>query len=111
VLGRGLFSGKYGVTSRFGSKDTRASDPQFCAKELKRSLEISRVLRDVGARYDKSAAQTAIRWVLDKSFVTCALIGAKNSNQVEENAGAVGWSLDQGDLEKLNHIAVTKVLD
>ncbi len=102
VLGRGLFSGKYGVTSRFGEKDTRVRDPQFRGKELERNIEILRGLAKVGARYGKSAAQAAIRWVLDKPFLTCALVGAKTPAQIEENAGAVGWSLHEEDLERLN---------
>lgn len=101
VLGRGLFSGKYGINSSFGENDTRNKDLEFGDKELKKNIAISRVLEEVGARYGKSAVQTAIRWVLDKPFVTCALVGAKSPDQVEENAGALGWSLDEEDLKRL----------
>jgi len=109
VLGRGLFSGKYGAGSRFGEKDTRGNDPEFQGKQLARNIEISRVLGEVGAKHGKSAAQTAIRWVLERQFVTCALVGAKSPRQVAENAGALGWSLDEEDLERLNQITETKV--
>ena len=104
VLGRGLFSGKFAADSGFGDNDTRVRDPEFQDKELERNIKISRVLAEVGLRHGKSAAQIAIRWVLEKPFVTCALIGAKTAAQVEENAGAVGWSLDREDLDRLNRI-------
>lgn len=104
VLGRGLFSGKYVTTSSFGEKDTRSRDPEFIEEELERNVEISRVIAEVGSRYGKSAAQTAIRWALEKPFLTCALVGAKTQVQVEENAGAIGWSLDEEDLEILNSL-------
>lgn len=109
VLGRGLFSGKFGTNSRYGDKDTRSRDPQFQEKELEHNLEISGVLTEVGERYSKSAAQTAIRWVLEKPFVTCALVGAKSPLQIEENAGSLGWFMDQEDLERLNQLTETKV--
>jgi aryl-alcohol dehydrogenase-like predicted oxidoreductase len=111
VLGRGLFSGKYGINSRFGDRDTRSRDPQFRGNELENNLEILQALTEVGRRYSKSAAQSAIRWVLEKPFVSCALVGAKSPFQVEENAGALGWSLDQMDLRCLNRIAGERVSD
>ncbi len=110
VLGRGLFSGKFGTDSKFGDNDTRGRDPEFQDKELKRNIDISRELTEVGTRQGKSAAQTAIRWVLEKPFVTCALIGAKSPRQVEENVGALGWSLDEDELERLNRLEGEKGL-
>jgi len=110
VLGRGLFSGKYSIKSEFGENDTRSRDQQFREKDLERNIEISRMLSEVGARYGKSASQTAIRWVLDKSFVTCALVGAKTPAQVEENAGSLGWCMVEEDLERVNLLKSPKVL-
>jgi aryl-alcohol dehydrogenase-like predicted oxidoreductase len=110
VLGRGLFSGKFGANPRFGDNDTRGRDPEFQDKELERNIQISRALTEVGARHGKSAAQTAIKWVLEKPFVASALVGAKSPGQVEDNVGALGWTLDEHDLERLNRLAGEKVL-
>jgi myo-inositol catabolism protein IolS len=109
VLGRGLFSGKFGTNSRFGDNDTRSRDPEFQDKELAKNIQISRALTEIGRRHGKSAAQTAIRWVLEKPFVTCALVGAKTPAQIEENVGSLGWSLDEGDLERLDRLGEEKV--
>jgi aryl-alcohol dehydrogenase-like predicted oxidoreductase len=101
VLGRGIFSGKYGRSTSFGKNDTRAKDPEFREKNLNANLEIVKLLGIVGERYGKSPAQIAIRWTLNKPFVTCALVGAKTPAQVEENSASVGWSLTVEDLEML----------
>jgi aryl-alcohol dehydrogenase-like predicted oxidoreductase len=68
---------------------------------LTHALDLAGCLRAVGARYGRSPAQTAIRWVLDNEQVTCALVGAKTLAQVRENVGALGWSLESTDRERL----------
>jgi aryl-alcohol dehydrogenase-like predicted oxidoreductase len=32
--------------------------------------------------------------------------GAKNQKQAEENAGALGWSVDDDDLDRLDRVAL-----
>jgi aryl-alcohol dehydrogenase-like predicted oxidoreductase len=102
VLGRGLFSGRYGKSVSFGKNDTRTKEPEFYEDNLDANLNIGGLLAKVGERYGKSAAQVAIRWTLDKPFVTCALVGAKTPEQVEENVASVGCSLTEEDLEILD---------
>jgi aryl-alcohol dehydrogenase-like predicted oxidoreductase len=55
----------------------------------------------VGERHQKSPAQVAIRWVLDYTSVSCAITGAKSPAQIEDNVGALGWSLTQDECRYL----------
>jgi len=105
VVGRGVFSGKYGVTSRFDEKDTRNEDRDFQGNQLEKNLLIANALGKIGKKYEKTASQVAIRWVLDNQNVTCALVGMKNENQVFENVGAMGWSLDQDDFDQIGSLS------
>jgi aryl-alcohol dehydrogenase-like predicted oxidoreductase len=101
VLARGLFSGKYSFDSEFGKNDTRAKDQDFSGERLRRNLNILEVIKTLAEKRDKSPTQVAIRWALDLSFVTCALVGAKTAVQVKESCGSVGWMLDESESQSL----------
>jgi aryl-alcohol dehydrogenase-like predicted oxidoreductase len=106
VLGRGLFSGKYGTNSEFGENDTRAKDLDFSGRRLKSNLNLLDRLRTLGEKLNKTPAQVAIRWTLDLSFVTVALVGAKTVAQIEENCGSVGWRLNKKEKESLCYAGI-----
>jgi aryl-alcohol dehydrogenase-like predicted oxidoreductase len=101
VLARGLFSGKYSFNSEFGKNDTRAEDQNFSGERLRRNLNILQALKTVAKKHNKSPTQVAIRWTLDLSFITCALVGAKTATQISENCGSVGWMLNKKERETL----------
>ena len=45
------------------------------------------------ARSNRSPAQVALRWVMDQPFMTSAIVGARNAEQLGETLGAGGWRL------------------
>ncbi len=94
VLARGLFSGKYDRNSRFSKGDTRSQDVGFSGEKMGNRLKIFDKLSEIGGHYGKSPIQVAIRWVLDAPFITSAIVGLKTAAQLDENAAALGWSLD-----------------
>jgi aryl-alcohol dehydrogenase-like predicted oxidoreductase len=104
VIGRGVFSGKYNKNSQFGENDTRVREPDFCGARYDKNILIAGKLSEIGNKYGKSSAQVAIRWVLENSNITSAIIGLKNKKQVSENVGSIGWSLDQSDMEVVDSI-------
>src|SRR3970040_2556971 len=61
------------------------------------------VLGRVGAEQGgKTSAQVALNWTICKG--TLPIPGAKNERQAAENAGALGWRLHTGRIERL-HLA------
>jgi aryl-alcohol dehydrogenase-like predicted oxidoreductase len=105
ALGRGLLSGKYDGETTFGENDTRSDDPDFKGMRLERNLAIVDKLKSVAVRYNKSITQTALRWVLDSPFVSSAIVGMKTSDQVGDNVGAIGWTLNKADWRTLERTA------
>lgn len=97
VLMRGLLTGKYNKESKFEIADTRDRDENFGGDKLSSNLELVNDLGRIGADYGKSPSQVAIKWMLENKFVTCTVIGAKNAEQVEENAGVFNWSISEKD--------------
>ncbi len=67
--------------------------------------EILQVLLDTAKEIGKSPAQTALRWVMDQPFMTSAIVGARNAEQLEDTLASAGWRLPQAALEKLNKVS------
>ena len=67
--------------------------------------EILQTLLDVAKEIGKTPAQTALRWVMDQPFMTSAIVGARNSEQLKDTLEAGGWRLPEDALEKLNKIS------
>jgi aryl-alcohol dehydrogenase-like predicted oxidoreductase len=98
-LAQGLLTGKYDSNARFDEDDRRHRLGQFQGKHFETNLQLLERTRTVGSRYQRSPAQVAIRWVLEKPAISCAISGVKSSRQIEENVGALGWRLREEDCE------------
>ena len=59
-------------------------------------------LHEVAASVNRSPAQVAINWLLQKPGVTAPIIGARRIQQLESNLGATGWSLSPEQVAKLD---------
>jgi len=106
VLARGLLSGKYVSERKFCGNDTRQKDKNFQGEQFKQNLKVIEELTRISKRYDKHPSQVAIRWVLEHKNITCALVGAKNSQQVENNSRVFDWVLSAEDFNLIS--ALTK---
>jgi len=96
-LAQGLFTGKYSRESMFDSGDLRSRSILFQGDRFLSNLALLERIRVVAERVGRTIAQVAIRWILDRNFITSALVGIRTPAQIAENAGAAGWSLAPGD--------------
>jgi aryl-alcohol dehydrogenase-like predicted oxidoreductase len=60
--------------------------------------ELFAVAEEVG----KTPAQVALKWLLHRTGVTAPIVGARRLEHLEDNLGAVGWSLDDELMARLN---------
>lgn len=68
------------------------------AKKYARVLEF---LAEIGKRYNKTATQVALNWLISKNGVV-AIPKASDAEHVKENAGAGGFALSQRDVASIN---------
>ena len=61
-----------------------------------RSTWSSACVRRIGETHDRTPAQVALRWLIEKGAVP--IPGAKNADQASQNAGALGWSLTSDEV-------------
>jgi aryl-alcohol dehydrogenase-like predicted oxidoreductase len=59
--------------------------------------EIGRVHEETG----KSYAQISLNWLLRQEGVVAPILGARRLDQLEDNLGATGWSLDEDQTRRL----------
>jgi aryl-alcohol dehydrogenase-like predicted oxidoreductase len=73
--------------------DWRRRNEQFKEPKLSENLKLVERLRAVGSRHGRSPGETAIAWTLRNSAVTGAIVGARNSKQVDGIIGAMDFRL------------------
>jgi aryl-alcohol dehydrogenase-like predicted oxidoreductase len=60
------------------------------------------VLEQVAAENNKSVAQVALNWLLQRPTVASVLIGARNEEQLQQNLGAAGWHLSAEQMARID---------
>ncbi|MFC6153200.1 aldo/keto reductase family protein [Nocardioides yefusunii] len=97
-VAQGVLTGKYlpGQPAPAGSRATDEKGgssmvSRFMTDEI---LTAVQNLRPIAEQLDLSMAQLAVAWVLQNPNVASAIIGASRPEQVHENVGAVGVTLD-----------------
>jgi aryl-alcohol dehydrogenase-like predicted oxidoreductase len=64
-------------------------------------------LDEVAAETEKTVAQVALNWLLQRPTVVNIVIGARNEEQLRQNLGAVGWNLTPAQVAKLDAASAT----
>ena len=60
------------------------------------------VLVDIAGEAGKTVSQVALNWLLSRPTVCNLVVGARNAEQLQQNLGAVGWSLTQEQIDRLD---------
>jgi aryl-alcohol dehydrogenase-like predicted oxidoreductase len=94
-LARGVLSGKYrpGAAPPEGSRAARGDRRIQQAEWREESFEVAQALRPLAEARGKSLTQWALAWVLANPVITSAIVGPRIMEQLEDNLGALGWSL------------------
>lgn len=101
-LCRGLLSGKFIGKETFPRGDLRRADPKFKPDRFPQYVKAVDQLKKIAAKYNRSMGQFALRWALQQPGVTTVIAGARTPQQVEDNAGASGWLIEEEDLRRVD---------
>jgi aryl-alcohol dehydrogenase-like predicted oxidoreductase len=103
----GWFTGKYRRGMDGPPRGTRWGDLSgaswFDWQRLadERAWSVTDSVLAVAEESGRSPAQVALRWLLQRPGVTAPIIGARRLEQLDDNLGAVGWSLEDAQLERI----------
>ncbi len=106
-LGQGILTGKYDRHVTFGSDDRRSRQVyvNFHGEKLLKNLEIVEHMREIASHYGKPLSALAVRFILDYLPDSVVLCGIKRPEQILGNAEALGWKLEENDLQRLEWIS------
>jgi len=89
--------------------DSRLASADFLAGVRSNKLyETIDALDEVSRETGKTISQVALNWVLQRPSVVSIVIGARNEEQLRENLGAVGWTLNVAQMAKLDAASQTR---
>lgn len=103
TLAQGLFSGKFAPDAAFPRDDLRSRSALFSGTWRDTNFLLLERLRDVAGSDVGTTSQVAVRWVLEQPGVTSAIVGARNAEQVSENAGAARVTIPAIAMHHLTH--------
>jgi len=97
-IGQGRLTGKYSSSNLPSGRRTFSTHP------MEQVDEVVAVLRSIGEARDRTPAQVALRWLIERGSIP--IPGAKNAEQAAQNGGALGWSLTTEEEARLDAVAL-----
>jgi aryl-alcohol dehydrogenase-like predicted oxidoreductase len=113
-LAYGMLTGTFSEEMTFDKGDWRSKRGQlanlnlfqhlFGPEHYLKNLRSVAELKTMAQRYGKSLPQFALRWTLSNPVVSSALVGCRNPHEVDDNAGALGWTISDADMKEIDAI-------
>jgi aryl-alcohol dehydrogenase-like predicted oxidoreductase len=113
-LAYGMLTGTFTEEMTFDKGDWRSKRGQlanlnlfqhlFGADSYLKNLRAVAELKTMAQRYGKSLPQFGLRWTLSNPVISTALVGCRNPKEVEDNVGALGWSISDADMKEIDAI-------
>jgi len=101
-LGRGFLSGTIRSVEDLDENDFRRHSPRFQGENFAKNLELLERVRQIAAERDVTPSQLALAWVLAQGEDVVPIPGTKHRHYLDENIGALGIHLSDGDLAELD---------
>jgi aryl-alcohol dehydrogenase-like predicted oxidoreductase len=104
-LAGGVLTGKQ--LEAGGAKDSRQNDPtmrQFMASNARKEA-VAREVVAVAGESGHSPAQVALSWLRQRKEPVIPIIGARKLDQVKDNLGCVGVTLEQQQIARLDAVS------
>lgn len=103
TLAQGLLTGRF-------TKDTqitggRAKAALFQPGVYEECLEVTDALIELGKKYDHSATQICINWLVKNPNLTAPIVGGANSEHALDNLKALDFIMEQEDYKKIDEIS------
>ncbi len=113
-LAYGMLTGTFSEEMTFDKGDWRSKRGQlmnlnlfqhlFGPDHYLKNLRAVEELKAMAKQYGKSLPQFALRWTTSNPVVSTALVGCRNPGEVDDNVGALGWSISEADMKEIDAI-------
>ena len=107
ALAGGALSGKLRRGQPIPEGSRLATADFLAGNRSDRLFDVIDVLEEIAAETGKTVSQVALNWVLQRPSVVSIVVGARNAEQLKQNLGATGWTLDAAHMTKLDTVSET----
>lgn len=111
----GWLSGKYRRGMAGAPEGTRVGTPSRTTwteawdnYDSERTWDVLDALTAVAREVGRTPAQVALAWLLQRPGVTAPIVGARTMEQLEDNLGAVGWTLEPAQAARLDVVSAVR---
>ena len=104
-LGRGFLTGRFRKPEDLPEGDWRRGHPRFVGENFEKNLQLVERMRAFADRKGAAPSQMALAWVLAQGDDIVPIPGTKHVRYLEENVGALRFTLDAAELRELDQIA------
>ncbi|WP_017732673.1 aldo/keto reductase [Nafulsella turpanensis] len=104
-LQRGLLTGKIKPGHQFNEGDTREGSLYYTDENIRRTQALLDEIKPIADSHNATLAQLVINWTMHRPGVACVLAGARNQQQVTDNARAFSFSLSKEEHDKITAAA------
>ncbi|KAJ6938848.1 hypothetical protein NC651_005317 [Populus alba x Populus x berolinensis] len=100
-IAQGVLTGKYTPENPPSGPRGQIYTPEFLTK----LQPLLNSIKEIGQNYSKTPTQVVLNWLVAQENVV-PIPGAKNAEQAEEFAGALGWRLTGDEINELRSLAL-----
>ena len=104
-LEQGLLTGKYRNGNAPLPSLSRRLSSQFSRSKREKMEPLFLVMEEVAQAHNKTLAQVSLNWLLETDKHIIPIPGAKTLHQAQENAGALGWRLNDVEYARIAQAA------
>ncbi len=101
-LQRGLLTGKITPDYKFKEGDHRPSTPFFRKENIKKVDGFLKRIEPIAYQHNATIAQVVLNWTMNQPGITSVLAGARNPQQIIDNAGAAAFQLTGEEIKLIN---------
>ena len=103
-LAGGLLSGKYDRDGK-GPQGSRRVSFDFPPVDKDRAFACVDAMRGIAKNHRVSVARIAIAWLLHRPFVMSVIVGARDTEQLDDNLAATEVTLSADELAQLDRVS------
>jgi aryl-alcohol dehydrogenase-like predicted oxidoreductase len=103
-LGRGFLTGRFRRFEDLPEDDFRRRQPRFQGENFQKNLDLVHHVERVASRKGCTPSQLVLAWLLHQGEDIVPIPGTKRVEFLEDNVGALGVTLTEADLERIDAV-------
>ncbi|MDR2856614.1 MAG: aldo/keto reductase [Novosphingobium sp.] len=106
-LASGYLSGKFRKGGDLSDTRIGAGAQGAFSQDSEHSRRVLSAVEDIAVTRGVTLSQVALNWLARRPGVATIIIGARRTEQLEDNLGAAAWSLNDAEMEHLDKASAT----